>query len=384
MEVLILNKNYEQVGLLETFESLIWDERFYESGAFEIYCIATPEARKLLRIGNRVQRIDVDTMIGVIDTVAEQNDDDGIPHIVASGRDALYLLNRRIVLEYKQYKETNLRTIAKNLIANNVTATSNTARTIPRIRYVDKRVDPAYITGQYRGETVHDALSGMCKTTDTGIRARLNENDNYVEVSLYNSANRTENQTENHPVILSLDFGTLNDAEWTNSKSGYANIAYVAGEDTGASRVIVSTSNGARGENRYEMFVDARDQQSGEDEDGNTLSAAEYKELLRNRGREALSEIEYGRTFDSTMSDIYQYRKDYNIGDLATVHFSGISGTVRITGVVETFDGEGVSFDPTLEVASWWYDDEIVDGNFLLDEYGDILTDENDEALEDE
>ncbi|MGN1247232.1 MAG: siphovirus ReqiPepy6 Gp37-like family protein, partial [Paludibacteraceae bacterium] len=306
MEILILDSENVQIGLFEHFESLVWDERFYEAGAFEIYCIATPGARKLLRIGNRVQRIDGSLMIGIIDTVSEQEDEDGVTHLVASGRDALYLINRRIVAEYKQFAEKNIRTVISNLISNNVSAPSNSARTIPRIRYVDNSIHEAYVTGQYRGETVHGAISSICQSADAGIRAQLNEDDGYFEISLYNGVSRIENQKDNPPLILSVGYGTLEKAEWTNSKAGCANIAYVAGEDTGASRVVVSTSNGYRGENRYEMFVDARDI-GKENDDGTAMTSTEYKDALQNRGREKLSEIEYGRTFDATMNtDIYR------------------------------------------------------------------------------
>ena len=40
MEVLVLNTEFESVAIIDTFESLIWTDRYYEAGDFEIYTAA--------------------------------------------------------------------------------------------------------------------------------------------------------------------------------------------------------------------------------------------------------------------------------------------------------------------------------------------------------
>lgn len=377
MEILVLDNNYTILGLLEQMESLIWDERYYEAGAFEIYCPASKNARRLLREGNRVMRINKSEMVCVIDTVSEKTED-GVVMLTVSGRDVLYLTNRRIAA-YRKLSEVLVGTAVQRILNDNVLNPTNAARTLPGIRYVASDINEAYITGIYQGESVHEILSGMCKQTDTGIKAMLNRSDKTIEISLYNGKNLMENQPGVNSVILSTDYGTLDEAEWNRTYTGYANTAYVGGDGSGKNRTVVLTGNTYRGEDRYEMFVSA----DGTRQDDET-SAEEYNESLRNIGREELSKISARQTFEATMNQsVYKYRKDYNLGDLVSVRTDGIHAVARVIEAVETFDGNGETLDHTLEIFGWWHSDASPDA-FLLDEYDEILTDENGEVLEDE
>ena len=37
MDLYILNKNFEKIGLIDTYESVIWTTRYYTYGDFELY-----------------------------------------------------------------------------------------------------------------------------------------------------------------------------------------------------------------------------------------------------------------------------------------------------------------------------------------------------------
>ena len=50
MEVLVLDTEFRAVTVIDNFESLIWTDRYYEAGDFEIYTAATVEMLQVLKL----------------------------------------------------------------------------------------------------------------------------------------------------------------------------------------------------------------------------------------------------------------------------------------------------------------------------------------------
>lgn len=71
---------------------------------------------------------------------------------------------------------------------------------------------------------------------------------------------------------------------------------------------------------RRELYIDARDLQSGSDPD-NPLTPEEYTALLVNRGTEKLAEHQLVQSFSTevrTLRPTYVYDEDYRLGDTIT------------------------------------------------------------------
>lgn len=377
MELLILDENYNQIGLFEDFESLIWEERYSEAGAFEIVCIPSEKTRKFMRAGNRVIRVDESEMIGIIYSAGSDFDEDGTERWTASGRSVEYLLRKRIVADYKNYSNKNPLAICADIIDRNVISPSDSVRTIPNLQYQKSDIAADKITGQYRGENLYDAIVSLCKTAETGMRATLDDANKIVTISHYQGVDRTNIQTKNAPVTLSVDYGTLKSAAWTEDESEYANIAYVAGSGEGKARRIVSTDRKVSGESRCEIFVDARDLQQ-EDDSGTVLSDASYKTLLRQRGKEDLKENGIARSCDVEMSGyVYTYRENYNLGDVVSFESGNLVGIARIESVTEYNSENGREFDVGLNVLSFTYADDVSNESAILNEDYDAIYNEN-------
>ena len=72
------------------------------------------------------------------------------------------------------------------------------------------------------------------------------------------------NQEGNTPVVFSTNMNNLSELIYENDLSEYCNVAIVAGEDIGENRKLAETGDTtASGINRIELYVDARDLQSG-------------------------------------------------------------------------------------------------------------------------
>ena len=98
---------------------------------------------------------------------------------------------------------------------------------------------------------------------------------------------------------------------------------------------------------RYELYVDARDVSSNEGE----ITEQEYLTLLRERGKEKLLEYLTETYFEADIEPqfMFQYRKDYMLGDIIILKNEyGITAYPRIIEVIESEDETGYKVVPTL------------------------------------
>ena len=100
----------------------------------------------------------------------------------------------------------------------------------------------------------------------------------------------------------------------------------------------------------YEMFVDARDLSTKDDE--TTLTMAQYGELLDQRALAKLTENTATESFEGEILDgvQWQFGVDYNIGDIVTMQNEfNINRNVRVTAVTESEDDTGYYCIPIFE-----------------------------------
>ena len=142
--------------------------------------------------------------------------------------------------------------------------------------------------------------------------------------------------------IFSNSFYNIRNVVYNRNSSSYKNFAYVAGAGEGSDRVIVTVDKRQPGEERKEIWVDARDLQQ-KDADGNAITLDTYKQQLAQRGLEKLAEYRKVETVNSGIDSQANlvYKKDFDLGDLCTYINTevGIETDKRITEIMETYEG---------------------------------------------
>jgi len=103
---------------------------------------------------------------------------------------------------------------------------------------------------------------------------------------------------------------------------------------------------------RREIYIDARDLQSGSDSD-KPLSAEEYTAVLTTRGREKLAEHQLVQSFAATVRDrdaTYTLGEDYFLGDTITVIDDrlGVAANAVVQAVTRSVSREGESMELSL------------------------------------
>jgi len=176
-----------------------------------------------------------------------------------------------------------------------------------------------------------DAVCDLCDAADVGIKTVFNPATGLFTITLY--------MGNNSQAVFSQEYENLTEQTYLESVSEYANTALIGGEGEGSDRTFVTIAQGS-GENRREVFVDARDLQSA-DFPGN------YIEALTFRGQSRLSELAPIYGFDAGVNPHGNliYKTDFDVGSVVKVISKswGVSMTARIAEVEETYDAEGLT-----------------------------------------
>ena len=340
---MILDKNFDTLGVVSVFHTLLWYRRYYAPGLFELY--APVEFFEMMNRGRYLFRNDR-TELGVIREVNFARDDSGARTAYCKGYFAEELLNDRVLDTQVSLTGTPER-IAREMVRRLAIEPADSGRKIPRLKLGARTNCGTNITVTSTGARLGDKLYDIEKTQELSHRLVYDYLENTLSFEVWQGKDRTDSQNENSWAIFSDSFYNVKNVVYNRDESGCRNIAYVAGEGEGAERVVeeVDTRN-APDEERRELYIDARDLQSTYmDESGteHSYTAAEYRALLCQRGLEKLAEYEKVETVNSDVDPDANlvYRTDFDLGDLCTYRYTdiGIETTKRITEIQEAYEG---------------------------------------------
>lgn len=330
MELYIYDKARRVAGLIESYEYLRWTRRYSRCGSFELKAVATDENIALLQIGNILWKND-DQEAGLIEflelTMQEQE------FITVSGRFATGFLARRIVWN-TEILSGDLSAGVAQLLNRHLTTPADTERKIAGIEYRPIFLDKP-INTQISYKNLMDAVTDLCESTDTGVKTVFDPRNGTFEVVLYPGTDS--------PAVFSKEYENIIEQIYSQSVADYANTALIGGEGEGAERTFVTTGSGT-GEDRYEIFVDAKDLRAEEFPDN-------YVEALIFRGDSKLMEQAMVQALDVTVNQYgnLTYKTDFDIGSRiqAVSKRWGISMTARITEIEESYDRSGMNLAVT-------------------------------------
>lgn len=358
MDIMVLNKNFETIHVIDAYRSMIWTDRYNEAGDFELYTEVSGEVLKYVMKDYYLTIQDSDRTM-IVDDIQVISDREVGNHIKITGKSLEILLDRRIVWGLRELN-TSLQNGIKALLNENIISPSDSNRKIPNFIFQDSsdsKITNLTLKQQYTGDSIYEIVNSLCFDNDIGYKLILDEQNRFI-FSLYTGIDRSYNQTVNPFVIFSPSYENLVDSNYYDSNANLKTIALIGGEDSGNSRRYTTyASSSATGVDRRELFVDARDIQSeyrSEDGTEHKMSDAEYNAALQNRGKEKLAEYTSNTAFEGEVEskNSFIYKEDYYLGDIVQIENEyGFQGTARITEVVASVDeSDGYSLYPTFEM----------------------------------
>ena len=356
MDLYVLDQEFNTLGLIDQFDSFIWTDRYNEAGDFEIYTAVTTELLDLLRADRYLWWSESEhTMI--IEQITIDTDEESGNMLTITGRSLESILDRRVIPNQTDFKDT-LPNCIKKLMNDNIISPTDSKRKISNLIFADStdpRLTSIQLEGQITGENLYDVIVTFCQTYNVGFKIILDSQNRFV-FSLYMGEDRSYNQNDLPYVVFSPDFENIVNSNYFENKATLKNVALVAGErDEGGDkgRVPVSLEIGtASGLSRREIWVDARDV-SSTNETGETIPESEFNEKLKQRGNETLSENKVTKAFEGDLdaTRMFVYNKDFYLGDIVQiVNDYNIEARSRVSEMVYSEDENGPSYLPTFIV----------------------------------
>ena len=353
MELRVLGPSLEPIHIIDEFESLIWTERYFESGDFELYTPYNSDIFRILSKDTYVWLDDARSLMIVEDREITTDIETGI-HMKIVGRSLTTILNRRIVWN-RAVLSGDFQKGIRDLLNDNAITPTDPARVIPGLIFqatTDPEITPLAVDAQYVGDNLYDVILSLCSEQNVGFKITPTEAGELI-FSLYMGVNRSYNQTVNSYVTFSPEFDNFLHSEYKESTTNFRNVALVGGEGVDAAQIfsVVGTSEGL---NRREVYVDAKDITSAPAvETDPVMTPEEYIAQLQHRGEEELSKYfeSTSITGEADTTANFKYGVDYIKGDILQLENEfGMTFSAQVTEMIFSQDPSKKTAVPTFKV----------------------------------
>lgn len=360
----IINTNFELLGIITNFESLICTWNYYECGTFELTINKNKTNTNKLKKDNMIIVNKNDNKILLIDKVVITTDKNS-KTLKVTGTCIKGLTKRRIIATngYDRVVETQAENIQKHYIDKHmVNSYYDNIRTPERdISWV--KIAPSQNRGiktvwQARLTNLHDELKHISEDTGLGWKGILNRNEKCIYFDSIKGTDRTVNQIENpnrhemlskftyeelqqytheqlkgtikHPyIVFSEKKKNLLEGKTIDDNTNYKNVGYVAGKGENEDRLITVLGN-EKGFNRREVLID--------------LNNIEEPDELRQEGKKKLDTYKVIQSIEGKVYQVpnMEYEKDFFLGDLVTLESDGIYEDKRIIQAKEVYERNNI------------------------------------------
>lgn len=352
----ILDRNFKRLDILRHYTFSQYNMKFRGIGTFTVNAPLELNTIFLNREGQYYLLFNgnVHPVVGKVEDVKKESEDEE-NKLTITGRLALFILTKRIVSDTINTSGTTLEHMEK-LVTENILKVKNN-RYIPitiddsavnknKLSKVDRQVTGGYIWDEFEELLEQDKIGVELYPKIVPTYSVNDIDSNILDWTLKFSSgiDRTKGNVDgNVPVIFSQQLSNINRVDYERNVENHCNIAYIAGEGEGSNRkwfeipINQEESQETKGWERSELWIDARDIQS-EDDDGNQLTDEQYNALIKQRAKEKAVENDIQESYEATVTTKnkrYVYGKDYFLGDFVTVVDTqlGLEFDVQIIGI---------------------------------------------------
>lgn len=363
----VRNSNREIIGILDDFQSIIWETNYYSTGAFEVYLQAVPQYINVLQIGNYVTRPD-DENIGIIENINVEYSEEFGKMIAASGRFAKSILDRRIIYNASGNTTGKLsispvissglvETAVRKLVTDHIISSPQTARnisfiTLGKLQGITKKI----VDESGKNTQVQTSFGNLLEYTDEmlhsyelGAKMVFDRETLQLKYTVYEGKDRSRNNTQNNlPIIMSQEYDNFFSSKYEKNTTQIKNTALIGGEGEGADRFCTMIGTNAVGLNRREVWIDASAQSKTYELNGEQKQYTddEYLALLKSAGTQTIADYQTTEIYDGELNiNALTYKTDFNVGDIITVEDNELNIYInpRIIAVIENQNESGYS-----------------------------------------
>lgn len=380
----LLNTDFEPVYVIEKYESMIWNHRYYGIGDFELYLPATKETIDIFTMAAEQHYYIIDkddlTHVVIATSITKETDVDGGNHISLKGYDAKYILKKRIIWG-TTYISGNAESELRRVINENVINPELPERKIEGVLLQENLSGEIsnIVSAKIQGGYVTDAIEKIAKIYHFGWDVVVDIAAKTFTVKFYKGKDRSADQTDNPRVIFSKKNENLLKTEHKINTDNYRNIVYVDGYakiidqgtvsefnsegiETRYTRTSIKRQNYGQvvqldninysGMDRYEAYIDGGEQDNS-DEEGSKSDLNKWRYSLKTKGKQELDKFEV--TTELTGKVVPNINNfvgvNYDLGDQIHV-FNEYDQAfkARVTEIIKTSNAKGYSEVPSFAV----------------------------------
>lgn len=225
MEIYILDQGLNRIGVVDIYESFMWQPTYNDGGSFELHCGL--KYFNLLQAERIVQNSEDDYHDGLIEYIEKTTDDEGVEGLLVKGRMLDVLLSRRIVLGTFQYYTKQPAYIISDLIAKSIISPADPSRAINNFA-MGRTPDSNLGTLDYGGTNadLYEESKMLCKSSQLGLQLYADiENKKFV-FDMYKGENRTEAQNTTTDVSIAPINNLFRNGNFVNGLAGWNTTPY--------------------------------------------------------------------------------------------------------------------------------------------------------------
>lgn len=359
-QVEIINTNFELLGVITNFESLICTWNFYEAGTFEMTINKNKNNTSKLVKDNMLIVNKNDHKILLIDKVVTTNGKTS-KTMKITGYCIKGLTKRRIIATngYDRVSSTQAENIQKHYITNHMIKSyyddiRTEERDISFVEVASTQNRGLTTVWQARLTNLHDELKHISEDTGLGWEGYLDRERKKIIFDSVEGVDRTIDQITDpnthkeltkythaeleaythkqlkgdieHPFIIFSEIKkNLLEGKVTDDNTNYKNVGYACGKGENEDRLITVIGT-ATGFDRREVYID--------------LSNIEDADELITEGQKKLDTYKIVQSIEGKIYQMpnMEYETDWNLGDLVTIEADGIYEDKRIIQIKETFE----------------------------------------------
>ena len=368
MDILVYDTNFNAVGIVDIFESIVWTDRYRGYGDFELYTEFNPSLLTLLKPDYYIKIKDSENHM-IIESIEIKTDVEKGNKLIFRGRSLLSMLDRRIIFQRSVFNLNMTQDVITTLLLQNViSAPGQPQRNIPNFTYTNS-ADPLVLTptvphAEFYTENLYEIIHFLCERSNFGMKLVLNSSNQFV-FSLYAGKDRSYSQSTNPYVVFSPNFDNLISSDYFYSKQTKKTIALISGDAyNGMPRPTLDFDPWENdttdphyptirtGLDRREVFVDAPDLSKIDPSTGTPFAGATYNQMMYERARQELNQMTEYEVFDGQISTTsgYTYGTDFFLGDIVQIEDAfGNKGRTRVVELTISENSSGFFTNPTYE-----------------------------------
>ncbi|MGN0289825.1 MAG: siphovirus ReqiPepy6 Gp37-like family protein [Lachnospiraceae bacterium] len=305
MEIYVLDKEINVLGVISTYTSIIWTTKFHEPGIFKATFVFTAKMNSILQLGNLLYKTDEEEPVIITRKFLTLNKR-GEQAIQVQGYMASRYLNRRIIWK-KMVMSGTPEQVMRKMVEEQVINPEDSRRKMERIRLGKLRGYGGYIKKQVTYDNLQEALTDISKTHEIGYRMRLDIGEKMFYFETFKGVDRTLGTQK--PCIFTRDYGNIYTQEYSEDETNYRNVCLVGGTGEDENRILATVGE-ASGIGRYEMFYNASSLSNKE------VESTEYINQLKQKGKEKMASYYVAKAFESKINQ--RKAMAFSLGDYVT------------------------------------------------------------------